>query len=201
MNIETDKVYLFKFKPGFESLDGIYKVTHQLNYEEILEENIDLYKELYEKVNKTRQDLDQDIENYKDDVFFKLEKPGDTVEPFYFYIPETLLNQYPDSNVAEYNKVMMTIDLGLFANPDILTSLITAVSEIISTNQGITVQPVLMTYGKQWMLTADYEQLEQNRENAKGNIINYFSECNRLTDELNKAQARIQALEDIIKSL
>lgn len=197
MLIVTDKVYNFNFVSPFNALDGIYLVQKIITYEEIVSDQINMVDYLYGKVGLSGEDYNTAQPTYVNDTFYKLEKKN-VDEQEIIYVPSSLLDSYPNPNVAEYHKAMVMLDLGTFADTDELATLSSKLSEVISVDYGITTSPELASYKKVWMPVSDYETLEDTRESNKGTIENYYSKSKAQEELITELQAKIVALEAII---
>ena len=200
MYINIDETYNFVFKPDFNTLNNVYKVTQQLSYDEILATEINMVDSLYSRVNKTEEDWIADADGYRSNNFYKLEAMNIELEPDSFYIPEDILLVYPDPNIHKYGKISLMVDLGVFANEAELSTMLTDISNILETNHGITTPPKTAIYDDTWMSEDDYNVVVATRDAAKGTILNYLSESQRLELELTNARNKIIALEAIIIS-
>lgn len=198
MYMDINMSYKFVFKSGFETLNGIYTVTQKLTYDEVILAGVDLIENLYAKVNKDPADWDADLPSYRYNDFFKLEVPSDSVKTEILYIPEGIIEGYPDPNIHEYAKLTLVADLGEHTTLAEIEALKTEVQELLETNYGITYVPKIVTYKKNWLTDVEYKVITDAREVAKGTIINYRSLSLKLQQQLNEANAKIIALEQII---
>lgn len=194
--ISLNRIYGFTFHPDFTTLDGVYEVRQIISYDEIVLNQIDMEAFLYGKVGKTIDDYDLDKVNYTEDSFYQLRDASD--EETIIYVPRTLIPNMPEPNLKQYNKMVLSVNLGLFGNLTSLDSLITKVAEVVSTNEGVVATPEVMIYGKEWKTDTEYEAIEAARAAAAGAAVNYYSETVRLTALLAERDAKIEALEAII---
>lgn len=142
MDISINKHYYFTFKEAvsgskyltdpnstvetsFSSLNGIYFVDRAIVYKDIIEQDIDLTETLLKNISipngiaeikdgvavDKQALLDSFIGDYLNDVFYKLISTEDESE---LWVPESLIAAYPNPNVKEYHKVMISTDLGVF---------------------------------------------------------------------------------------
>jgi len=196
--MDINMSYNFAFKSGFETLNAIYTVTQKLTYDEVILAGIDLIENLYAKVNKDAADWDTDLPTYRYDDFYKLEIPNDGVQTETIYIPEGIIDGYPDPNIHEYAKITLVADLGEHQDIVELTAMKTEVKELLETNYGISYDPKLVTYNKIWLTETEYENIVSDRLIVKGTVINYRSLSLELAQQLANANAKIIALEQII---
>lgn len=195
MNIDIGNTYGFRFKAGFTSLNGIYTVTHGLSWDSILLEEVDLFATLYQKAGKTTGDLEADYADLPVESFYRLVNVTDNTEVF---MPKSYIIGIPVPDVFEYQKLMLTVDLGLFAEPDTLATIRNTVGQVLEGQLGTTTDVNVVIYGSQWMTEGDYEQIVEDRAAARTGVINYYSEVLKKDIVITKLNARIAALEEIV---
>jgi hypothetical protein len=116
MQIVPGSVYKFVFiesvpagHPATPS-DGTYKVIQEMTHDELrTNARIDTYP----------------AATYADVVFYKIQS---TDTSLIVYVPETYITGFPVVDVREYPKIVLTMNLGIVANPNILNSLQTEIS-------------------------------------------------------------------------
>ena len=200
MSIGVGNTYSLRFKNEFGDLDGIYTITHSLSYDSILEGDIDLLEFLYRWVNKSQSDLDNDLDDLKSETFFR----AIHVETFTeLYVPRSFIVGIPNPDVREYSKLMITMNLGLFADPNLLSTVAAAVKQNVINLVGLPVDadPVIMEYGKTWMTGTKYDDLTALRTVNKGNAVNYFALAQQRQETINKQASQIAALEELVRQL
>ena len=120
MNLTINKHYELTFdsteNQDFSGLNGIYFVARTLVYKDIVLEGIDMVEFLYGRVDKNEADWERDVVNYINDVFYQLIS---TADESVVWVPVSLLVGFPNAEVKEYKKVMLTTDLGVFDDPNI----------------------------------------------------------------------------------
>ena len=199
--LELNKIYHIQCVTPFSTLDGVYEVVQKKTYAELIRDGIDMVADCYEKVNLTADDWEADAVNMQQDTFYKLEYPSDQLIRPHIWLPDSKIASYPDSNIFRYKKLMLMVNLGIFDNADGLTSAMTTIKNLLSTNLGIDCDPRATAYEDIWLSAPQYEAIEDARDTLRGTVINYISENNRLVNDLNKANARIAALEDLVAAL
>jgi len=198
MSIDVGTVYEFTFKSDFTALNGIYKVSHSLDYDTILLEDISLLDFLYSHVSKTAEDLLTDLSDYRDNVFYKITHVTTLAV---YYVPRSYIVGIPNPDVRPYSKLVLTLDLGPFADPDLLVTLKETISQVLSVNTGITESPVIMEYDQEWMTGGAYNDIVDDRAANKGNTINYYSENLKLIQQLTQKNTTIAGMEELIHDL
>jgi len=191
--------YRFTFIEDFIAFNGVYVVTQIATYTELMNADVDLFTYFYQKLGKTTEQYSTDIGTYKSDRFFKLTDVTDSTNVI--IIPESIIASHPEPDIAEYAKLVLSIDLGVVGDTSLLTSLLISVSEVIAASQGITIAPVITKYGSQWLSSSEYAAVVAARETKKRAVINYFSECNRLTADAAKKNAKIVSLQKLVAAL
>lgn len=201
MSITVGHVYKFAFHTDIASLNEIYKVTHALDYNTLLEDDVDLLDKLFTPAGLGQAELDAALPTIMLDTFYRLVGVDGTVE---LYVPYSYINGIPVPDVFEYAKLMLGVDLGPWAEPDVLATLKTTVSQYLQDGFGIIEEPKTMVYDKVWMAESDYEAILAAREAVKAGgsgVINYFTESKRLQETIDAKDARIAALEDLVRQL
>jgi hypothetical protein len=202
MNIEIDKIYKFQFKNEFSLLNGIYRCTHKLNLTELISSDVNMSNSLYSKVNKTSAEWDADVLIYKDDVFLKLDSPeDDTMEDMSIYIPTMLVDGYPDPNVQRYQRLVLGYDLGIFKDPGMLTTATMSIQETMDKEIGTDSIIDISVYDHVWLTDTEYQSIEQQRVTNRQNVVNYYSESVRLTNELTQKRAEITYLKSLVSQM
>lgn len=218
MAITINMHYSFKFLDsfGFSSLNGIYRVDRSIGYNDIINEEIDLYKFLYSKVDKSPTDLETDVIKYVDDIFYKLSSMYDDSV---IWIPYSLIGGYPNPNVKEYPRVMLTTDLGVFDEPATLTHITRILKDNLrhllglehdtnSDDFDIRINPhtAISVYNTTWMEHSDYEEIKSQRGSVRDNDTStdskdYYAEYLRVLADNSELEGRIVALEELVALL
>jgi hypothetical protein len=204
---EVNTVYQFKLKVPFNLYDGIYRVHQILTYDQFISLNIDLYKLLYEEVEKTQEDLAIDVATYRKDQIIKLTKPHITIQTDLekvkekiYYIPKSLLLTSPNPNVKAYSDLVVAIHIGPLNDVDRLTFITENLKEQILASTGIDDDPKLAAMSIVWLSDDEYAAIEATRYLNKKRVINYFSESQRLQKQLASLEAELlvykQAIQD-----
>lgn len=198
MSIELGHAYEFRFKTGFESLNGIYRVTHALSYDSILEAEADLLTNLYAPAGKDQDDLDTDLPVISKDSFYTLVSPADASV---LYMPSRYIVGIPIPDVREYAKLMLNIDLGVISDPALLQSITDSIAQILQGAHGIVSPPVVMQYDTEWMSESTYDAIVTAREASKTGIQNYYTLSLEQAVTIAEKNAKIAALETLVDQL
>jgi len=151
----------FKLKPPLDNLlnDKIeYKVISIRSIKEMLEDNIDVYKDIYEKLGLDKTYYDQDLAN--DGSIVTLLSP----EMEYIYIPSSFFLSIPDVTGVIFRKTFIVADLGLIPEDADIDYLIKDISDLITNAYG-----VLPTMSKKQLESKvlisydDYDKFEKDR--------------------------------------
>jgi hypothetical protein len=213
MQLTINKHYNFLFDPTgdvFNQLNGIYFVERALVHADIINEEIDLYVDLYEKVGLAEAELHAQLDNYMNGVYYKLVSPEDGS---FIWMPESLMVGYPDANVAMYKKVMLLTDLGVFDDPDVLLAIKDIVNNTIKAKVGTLlvndeqVEPttIVSVYGTVWLTHEQYANIATDRNNiAKRDpnyVVDYHERYIQQLAEVARLNTQITALEEIVATL
>lgn len=200
--MEIDKIYIFKFIPGYESLDGVYKVVQKLTFDEILSTGVDMMAGFYSLVEKDDSVYEADRVDFKNEVFLKLLKPSDvSLETSAIWVPTSKLKEYPNPNVKEYDRLSAVIDLDVFESAQDISVLQTMIYDLIHFRFGIETTVDVVKYDSVWYTNEMYDDLMAEREQHKADMDNPIVQVNELNAELTEARARIAALEEILKQV
>lgn len=188
----------YTFIDSWSNLDGVYELVQQLSFTEIKENKIDLVKTTYTVANKTAADYENDLPTFTGQVFLKLINP--TNENI-VYVPTVFIAKIPEYDIHIRTKLVLTLDLGVFNDIGEINTITNTVKSIISTSYGITAEPVIFSYGSEYLSDNEYAAIEDERELNKSQTVNYYSETQRLISELNEAKNKIIAYESLLKTL
>jgi len=213
MSITLNKHYKFQFDPtrDADALNGIYRVDRVLGYNSVVLEEIDIYTSLYKRIGKSEADLEVDLTNYLDDLFYKMTSMFDQSV---VWVPESLIVGYPDPNVREYSRVMLTTDLGVYEDPDTLYHITRIVKDNLKHMLGLVAEdseePIdarinphtaVAEYNTVWMSDAEYKDVENLRATKRvvdDNMIDYYEKWKERGDEVKRLQEQITALEEAL---
>lgn len=201
MHVELGWTYKFTFITDFSSLNDIYTVVKIYSYDEFLADGLTLVN-LYTSVGKSESDLESDLLteefNYRSQEIYKLRNPEkyDTV----IYVPEGILSEMPSFNIKKYSNVAVAMNLGIYPGDEELTAVREIMSEHMSSQLGYTETPDLITIGHVWLTAEEYAEEQAKREANKKCVINYFSECQRLTESNTHLNGIINNYEKLFKS-
>ena len=199
MSVNVGWTYKFTFTNDFSSLNGVYSVVKIYTYDELINDGIDLNDGLYAHVGKTSEQLDSDVGLYRNEDIYKLVNPDDSA--VVYYAPAPILMTIPDPNIAKYSKLVLGVNLGIFDNQEQLASVISTLQEILSKTVGIVETPQLFSVGHKWLTPDEYATIEAERITASREVVNYFSETQKLLETVSKQQTQISVLSNHIKNL
>lgn len=199
MLLQPNWTYRFKFLNDFSIFDGVYTVVCIFSFPEFLKEQVDLYKHLYKPCNLTEAKYDEDCIKYFKESIIKLQDPND--ETNIVYSPESIITSYPVYNVQEYADVAIAFKLGIYPSASEFKNEINNISEQIATSLGVDPQTRIILTSKEYLTEDEYKIIQDERNQYKSSILNYFSENVRLNKEVLSLRTRIQKLESYIKKL
>lgn len=201
MSITVGHIYKFTFSDDFVSLNGIYKVTHSMDYNTLLEDDVSLLDSLFVPAGLTDVELDAELPDIMTDVFYRLVNIDGTQ---ILYIPYQYIVGIPVPDVFEYSKLMLAVDLGPWAEPDTLAAISNTISQYLENAYGISETPEVMAYDSVWMAESDYEAIVEARQttiDSGTGVVNYFKETQNKQAIIDAKDARIAALEDLVAAL
>lgn len=188
-------VYKFTFNAPFNNYDGIYTVLRIMTFDEVLSDNVNLLK-LYTDVGKTEDDFNEDINTIRADRILKLVDIND--ENNILHIPSFLSLYEPDPNVKQYASLAIGINLGVFDNIDELNIIKDLLESTIAKKYGIPDSAAVFSIKNIWMTDTEYAEAEAARAVNSRQLVNLYSENERLRRELESANVKIRYYEEKI---
>lgn len=188
-------VYKFTFKSPFNMYDGIYTVLRIMTFDEVVEDNVNLLK-LYVDASLTEEDFDNDINTIRNDKILKLSTVND--DGNIVYIPMFLSLYEPDPNVKQYASLALGVNLGVFDNIEELNIIKHVIESTIAKKYGIPDSAAIFSINDIWMTDTEYAAIEHERAKYSKQLINLYSENERLRRELDSANIKIAYYEEKI---
>lgn len=194
-----DAVYKFSFEEDYQYWNGVYKVVQILSYDEYLENGRTLIDDFYTACGLGEERLATDLPSVRSSSILKLAPPDDSSEQKGCYAPLCFVNEAPDSNVKKYYKIGMICNIGITENPDDLEFAKKSFVEVIEASMGITPEPIFVTLTNgEWMTETEYQEVLAARDESKKKVINYFSQCKKLEQEVASLKTKLAAYEKVI---
>lgn len=200
--------YSFSFRDKFSKYDGIYTVSRILTFDETLLDQIDL-SALYVDAGYTAEDYNTEVDTIdsskyprvpiREDKILKLQSVSD--ETVTRYIPFTICSTTPNPNIKQYHKLVLSLDLGTYDNMEDIDYITNVIQDTASKALGVSSTVDMFSYATVWMTEDAYADIQSERDTKKTEIINLFSENNRLRTELDKAKTLITKYETTIINL
>jgi len=192
-------VYKFKFAEDYQYWNGVYKVVQILSYDEYLDNGRTLIDDFYTACGLDEARLVADLPSIRASSVLKLTAPDDTSDQKECYAPLCFVNEAPDSNVKKYYKMGMICTIGVTEGPDDLEFAKQSFVEVIEASLGVTPDPVFVTLNNgEWMTQDEYNQILAERDASKKKVINYFSQCKKLEQEVASLKTKLAAYEKVI---
>lgn len=222
-SIAIGKVYRFSFIREFKELGyikgldtdprkGIYRVTDICHLHSLMKTGIDLYENLYAPLGLSKDLYKFDLENINASVLYKLTSVDDTAK--FIYMPLSFFDGNPDGSIEEFNRILLAVDLGYFADVSLVAELLEIVqyvllcrfgmdeTENVDPCQVVTSESSFMHFDEYSLLDARREQLK-NSDKAKAAStrllsVLFNSEMNELKKLNTNLEAKLKAYEDVI---
>lgn len=191
--------YYFQFDIGYESTDGVYKVVKVMTYDEYLLDNGDILRDFFMPNGKTQVDLDADIEKVRTSKILKLVNPDaftEDTDPT--FVPLNYVRMTPDHHIRKYFRIGIVGDIGITDKPTDLNFAKEAIREHLEAALGVDIDPQFVTIEEAWMADSQYQELLAERDNNKKKVINYFTECGRLQNQLASMKTILNSYEELI---
>ena len=226
VNLTLGKVYRFTFVKDFEDLGyisdtkdenysvmrGIYRVDKILSYKDVISNGIDVYNNLYIPSGVPKSVYTKDEPTFQNTMFYKLVDPRN--EDTVLYMPLSFISGTPDGSIAKYDKLLMSINLGVFSSTEMIADMIDIIKELLKARWGIYADGdqfpedmelvQFQRYDSLWLTTEDYDLIDRARQDVISDTSStlldklFGSEMNKLKSENQTLKAKISAYEDII---
>jgi len=188
----------FVFKPIYSSLDGIYVVLNMAKLQTYIDDGVNII-DTYKKANLDETQFETDYPNIKDSYFYKLQDVED--EENIIYVTDYFYSKLPNPNVHEYMRLALVYDIGIYNDADKVDWIKNHIKQEILANTGIDIDPELYELSSVWMTEAEYDQIEENRQENITNVNNHYADKLKLIEEVNRLKALVNAYEQTIINL
>lgn len=172
---------LFRVQSPFRLYEKkVYEVVAIREFDDLWAESIDPYEYYYKPLNISEEDYKQDVAAGAAIVSLKGEEGIQ-------YIPDTYILSYPESGLADYNHVVLSVSLGVVPKRLNLQAVKDEISQMVSQLIGVKGVVKIHTAPVNEVLTIKEGQaLEKVR---KGNSVHSNTEYMKLKDEQAKRLA------------
>lgn len=189
------RVYQFRFVNDFISLGygeideetgepdptkGIFRVEKVMSYLDMSVSGIDLFLNIYKPAGLSRELYEADLEKLSSTTVYKLVSV--TNPQVVYYMPLMFIDGTPDSTMNLYNKLMLTIDLGVQFDIELISEIKTIIENVLQAKWGLTGAVEAAIYDKVWLPEAYYAKLLVDRNEVKKTI--YRTQGNVLANSL-----------------
>ena len=173
---------------------------------------IDLYENLYAPLGLSRDLYKFDLENINASILYKLTSVDDTAK--FIYMPLSFFDGNPDGSIEEFNRILLAVDLGYFADVSLVAELLEIVQYVLLCRFGMdeteNVDPCqIVTSESSFMHFDEYSLLDLRREQLKNSdkakaastrllSVLFNSEMNELKKLNTNLEAKLKAYEDVI---
>lgn len=221
--IALNKVYRFSFIREFKELGfirgfdtdptkGVYRVGEICHLHSLLKSGIDLYENLYAPLGMSKELYKFDLEHINGSMLYRLENIDDKTK--FIYMPMCFFDGNPDGSIEEYNRIMLAIDLGYFADVTIVADLLEVVKHLLICKYGMddteNVDPCQIAVSESsYMHIDEYDLIDRRREQIKNSdkskaaataLLNklFYSEMNGVLERNKALSSQLTAYEDAL---
>jgi len=200
--LNVGSVYKFMFKSIIENIDDIYKLRNIMTIDDIIEDNIDLFKDNFANIGVTQDDYNNEIlPNLQNNcIFFKLQRMnnvGNNTNNI-FYIPEFLVKYQPIYNVQPYLRLGLAVNLGVFNDANRLNSIKNEINDMLKSKLGIDQSAILFGTNEVWLTDEEYNEIEQDRQDKINNTSSIYKDKIELEKTVLNLQNIINDYEQLI---
>lgn len=195
MYILPGTTYKLTFITGFEALDGIYTVLGLLSNAEMISLDVSV-EDTYTALGKTADEWVVDKAGYLDYQFVKIQSVAN--ETVIYYISEKMLAYIPDLSIKKYLNLSLVTNLGTFLSQDDIAGIELKIKNILTTDYGITNDPIVVSYSNSWLTDPEYLAIQTNRDSLRSSIVNSYSLQQEMAIENANLRAMVGSLEQMI---
>lgn len=186
---------VYTLAPPFELSDElVYRCDAVIGFSALRAAGINIYDKYYEPVDLTPEDYARDLDNGEFIVTLVPKGAGSLI-----YIPTSYIRAVPSVEMVPYNKIILSIDLGLLPDKLELKTLMDDLSAFASDVIGVTPKAKLHQISMKGGIDV---KTHKNLENARKSLITHrtsvHAENVRLTRLLDERNARIALLESAL---
>lgn len=192
---EVGAVCRFTFIPKFNTLNGVYRVRAETNFQDAVASGINLIDNLYQPAGLESSDYNNDYNSYINDRLAVLESVLDT--DVVYYTPESIFLNIPDPTVREFYPLTLVVDLGIQKNTQEIFPLLDQIEDLIKTHLGTENSLRVLTnpQNRVYLTESEYEVLLNERQ-ANINRLAPFSTQIRILQQQNQyLAAKVQSYE------
>jgi len=197
--MQVGYVYKLSFNPLLANYNGIYKILSFLTIEELRNIGIDLFKETFEPLGITNEDFDIEFNLFYTQAnsnIIKIQNVNNITKVI--YVPEYYISEVPSINVKPYQRLGLTVNLGIFNDKDELNLIKQEINDILSTKLGISSNTILFSVEEKWLSDDEYEIIDQERKNNISNLSTIYSDNIELNEMIARLHSLINVYEEII---
>ncbi len=192
---------LFEFTSQFSTLNGVYRIRAETTFNDSIASGVDYVDNLYTPAGLTQEDFNADYSSYVKDRVTILESVVDNT--VVIYTPESIFQKVPDPTIREYYPLVLVVDLGVQKNTQVVLPLMDHIQDLIQASLGTTdpLRIVTNPQNKVYLTDAQYEILEEAREDNKEILVPLSVQLKQEQDKVTYLAAKCAAYEALIAQL
>lgn len=196
---EVGTTCLFSFRAKFSTLDGVYRIRAETTFLDAIASKIDFVAHLYTQAGLSQTDFNNDYSGYLKDRIVVLESVVSS--SIVIYVPESIFQKVPDPTIKEFVPLMLTVNLGVYENAQVIYPLLDHISDLIKASLGVTdpLRILTNTQNKVYLTNTQYEALEQARLTNIHTLVPLSLQLKQEQDKNTLLAAKVAAYEDLIK--
>ena len=180
---------------------GVYQILQILTMSEMLDIGVANLTDLYVKCGSTAEKYNSDYTTFKLDTYPVLKLKNAQDETDIIYVSAFYLFAYPEVQLSQYAKLMLTVNLGTFDDPELYKGVATKIQDILQTEFGFSDggAPELMIYDNVWLTTKSYKYIKLARELTKLEAKNYYKMCLEKDKTISQLKAQIEHYKQLLQ--
>ncbi len=182
---EVGAVCRFTFIPKFNTLNGVYRVRAETNFEDAIASGISLIDSLYTPAGLGQTDYNADYNSYLNTRLAVLESVLDS--DVVYYTPESIFLTVPDPTVQEFYPLTLVVELGIQKNSQEILPLLDQIEDLIKATLGTENSLRVLTnpQNRVYLTQSEYDVLVASRQ-ANINRLAPFSAQIQLLQQQNQ---------------
>lgn len=197
MSPTVGAAYNFTFASGYDTFNGIYKVSRIMTYDEYVDDGGDIDTDFFTPNGKS-DEVENELEHVRESMILKLVSPDTDDDSDPVFAPMYYLEGTPDYNVKKYQNIGIIANIGITEKVEDVDFIREIITEAVESALGITPSPKLVVTKEQWMTEAQYQEILKNRDESKKKVMNYYSENLKLEKMLSSANTKLKEYEKLI---
>ena len=198
--MKINMLYKINFVSPFDSINGIYKVLGIYGYYDLLNNEVDIKKDLYDKLDIDQATFESHVDKFSSATFYKLVQLEDYPNTIY-YVPDFIIAEEPNASLVKVYDLGITIKLGKWLDDTQIVAIKNEIEQLVLSRLGENQSAVIYTIGESIITETEWNTIKSNRNSNIEDSDTIYQRYLKLKQEVTKLQNKVDALEEIIVQL